>query len=593
MANILVVEDDPVSQGILRNVLTKRNHVAHVTGKTTDAWSVLERNALIDLIILDNQLKGEYGWELLRTVRADFIFRNLPVIVCSGHNDRESVVKYLQLGVQNVLVKPYNAKTLEAEITRATQYDWRSTLFESADRVCNRLNIGEQDYYKSLNDAADDTLDRVRMLKQLIGSKRTQDFQDQVSAIQSTALTLGISILDQACEQLLKAASEDNIETMVYYITRMTPAAKLMQHRALSFFGLAEDDETALANLFDDRKENTADRKQLFRASRVRRQARDAAETTASAPFYHYARHLNDLLEHPLYTREKFITHLREASQEPPLREVREMMTELVGFDDLSSKQIVERIKSVDSLDLRFAELLNFAEGNKDADPANLEKIVQDLGSNLTSVVLATARLQQLAERSSNPLDLQGLATHSLAVALLAGELSRKFEDITMFMRGGLAHDLGKWVLALLEPAYVALIVLKAQSDAETYITCEKTVFSLSHEEVGRACLVQWGLPEWYAEVARYHREPHLAENTGKPRVAASMVCLANHLAKIYGLGFSGTLTPDEEKAFADSHAWETMKHENIEFPLEPKDYINALRPASERVREQIDILAR
>jgi CheY-like chemotaxis protein len=118
MPHLLIVEDDPVSARILVNLLQKRGHEPHTASSVGEAISVLERNTLIDLVILDNQLQGEYGWQFLEYVRKDFIFRNLPVLIYTGSSDRNSVLKYLQLGVQKILVKPYNANHIEEEIKR-------------------------------------------------------------------------------------------------------------------------------------------------------------------------------------------------------------------------------------------------------------------------------------------------------------------------------------------------------------------------------------------------------------------------------------------------------------------------------------------
>lgn len=70
----------------------------------------------IDLIISDYNMPELDGIGLLRAVRAHPHVRRLPFILLTGRGDKELVVKAAQAGVNNYLVKPFDAAILRTKI---------------------------------------------------------------------------------------------------------------------------------------------------------------------------------------------------------------------------------------------------------------------------------------------------------------------------------------------------------------------------------------------------------------------------------------------------------------------------------------------
>lgn len=70
----------------------------------------------LDLIISDFNMPEMDGLELLRAVRGNPVVRKVPFILLTGRGDKELVVKAAQAGVNNYLIKPFNAATLRQKI---------------------------------------------------------------------------------------------------------------------------------------------------------------------------------------------------------------------------------------------------------------------------------------------------------------------------------------------------------------------------------------------------------------------------------------------------------------------------------------------
>lgn len=112
MATLLVVEDDP---GIRSALIRALGELGHVVTSAPDAMSGLKAAVAEspDLVILDLGLPDLDGVELLRMLRA---VSTVPVIVATARDDDRQVVRALDAGADDYLVKPFAAATLDARI---------------------------------------------------------------------------------------------------------------------------------------------------------------------------------------------------------------------------------------------------------------------------------------------------------------------------------------------------------------------------------------------------------------------------------------------------------------------------------------------
>ena len=83
-----------------------------------EIWPILEREEVAALL-LDLNMPGVNGWEVLRTLRNDVRFRSKPlrVIIISGQSDRESRDFAFRLGADCFLTKPLDLEELRKAVT--------------------------------------------------------------------------------------------------------------------------------------------------------------------------------------------------------------------------------------------------------------------------------------------------------------------------------------------------------------------------------------------------------------------------------------------------------------------------------------------
>ena len=109
---IVVVDDDPVLRAILRGYLEGAGYRVIEAADGERLLDALPRLAPA-LMLLDVKLPGADGFELLRTLRAR---SDLPVIMVTSCAEARERVEGLELGADDYVTKPFNARELVARV---------------------------------------------------------------------------------------------------------------------------------------------------------------------------------------------------------------------------------------------------------------------------------------------------------------------------------------------------------------------------------------------------------------------------------------------------------------------------------------------
>lgn len=112
MARLLLVEDDATIRTGLTHALSERGHaVASAPTAMTGLRQALAERP--DLVVLDLGLPDIDGAEMLRMLRA---VSDVPVIVATARDAESEIVRLLNEGADDYVVKPFSAAQLDARI---------------------------------------------------------------------------------------------------------------------------------------------------------------------------------------------------------------------------------------------------------------------------------------------------------------------------------------------------------------------------------------------------------------------------------------------------------------------------------------------
>ncbi len=113
---VLVVDDYKTMIRIIRNLLKQLGF--EDIDDAADGTEALEKmkQRKYGLVISDWNMEPMTGYELLKQVRADSGLSKTPFIMVTAESKTENVIAAKKAGVNNYIVKPFNAQTLKGKI---------------------------------------------------------------------------------------------------------------------------------------------------------------------------------------------------------------------------------------------------------------------------------------------------------------------------------------------------------------------------------------------------------------------------------------------------------------------------------------------
>ncbi|MEZ4411709.1 MAG: SpoIIE family protein phosphatase [Gemmatimonadales bacterium] len=134
-AQILVVDDVEMNRDLLARRVRRLGHEILLAEDGVQALETL-RTRPVDVVLLDIMMPNLNGYEVLEAMAADELLRQVPVIMISAIDEKESIARCIELGADDYLPKPFDPLILQARL--------------GASLARKRLREREQLYQKSL-----------------------------------------------------------------------------------------------------------------------------------------------------------------------------------------------------------------------------------------------------------------------------------------------------------------------------------------------------------------------------------------------------------------------------------------------------------
>ncbi len=110
MANILIVEDEPAINELIKRNLKLVGHECISALDGLQALDILERTNKLDLVLLDIMLPGLDGFSVFERIQ------DIPVIFLTARNSLDDRVKGLNMGAYDYIIKPFEMLELLARV---------------------------------------------------------------------------------------------------------------------------------------------------------------------------------------------------------------------------------------------------------------------------------------------------------------------------------------------------------------------------------------------------------------------------------------------------------------------------------------------
>ena len=129
MMRILAVDDSTLVRKFIKSTIDLLGYefVEAVDGK--EGLRVVERyDGQIDLIILDKYMPVMDGMEMLKIIKLDSNYKDIPISIVTVEDEKDEIQKAIDLGATNYLIKPFEREELVTKIVEGIGWE----------RVCNQ-----------------------------------------------------------------------------------------------------------------------------------------------------------------------------------------------------------------------------------------------------------------------------------------------------------------------------------------------------------------------------------------------------------------------------------------------------------------------
>jgi HD-like signal output (HDOD) protein len=154
---------------------------------------------------------------------------------------------------------------------------------------------------------------------------------------------------------------------------------------------------------------------------------------------------------------------------------------------------------------------------------------------HIKNIVIALSMIEAFKGKEDKNLDRKSYWLHSLVTAFAAKRIADDFRyrKSGEAFTAGLLHDLGISVIQRFFAADFAKIVDEVKANGTEYLTAEKQVLGIDHQDIGQFLIEKWNLPSILGDVILHHHEPDKAEN----KQLAAIVHLADYTTQKLGIG--------------------------------------------------------
>ena len=115
---VLVVEDDQVVMTLLDHMLARRGFRVRRAVDGRQAAAIIDEVDPPSLVLLDVMLPYVDGFELMRRIRESDPWSKVPIIMLTAKSKERDVVRALEAGANDYVIKPFKPEELIARVRR-------------------------------------------------------------------------------------------------------------------------------------------------------------------------------------------------------------------------------------------------------------------------------------------------------------------------------------------------------------------------------------------------------------------------------------------------------------------------------------------
>lgn len=231
---------------------------------------------------------------------------------------------------------------------------------------------------------------------------------------------------------------------------------------------------------------------------------------------------------------QKFLNSLPEISQELPIspRLFQQIFDATVEHSAISMEALSRMVEQDQGLAVKILRLANSAYYGLQSQVTSVKRAVVVLGLKEVRKILLLISIRGL-ETGLKPgvFDVNAYWKHQVEVAHVAQALAKLSGDFDLdeLFTAGLLHDLGKLIIAILQPKHWLVVQTLARQKKIPLYQAEDLYWGLDHALIGGMILKTWFLPASLTEPINWHHNPDLSSQHGRQATLLRMADTLSH----------------------------------------------------------------
>ena len=118
MAKILIVDDEESIRDLIKEVLSTEGHEFYLAADGQQAFEILRKKP-VDLAIVDRNMPGMTGIEVVQLIRMNPKTASVKVLMCTGSSVTKEIDEAFAAGAHDYLLKPLKFAQLLGKVAKA------------------------------------------------------------------------------------------------------------------------------------------------------------------------------------------------------------------------------------------------------------------------------------------------------------------------------------------------------------------------------------------------------------------------------------------------------------------------------------------
>ncbi len=113
----LVVDDSSTVRTILKDILTALKFEVSEADDGASALEWLQEHGPVDVTCLDWNMPNMNGIQVVRYLRSNPTFKDMPILMCTSETELDRVIEALREGANEYIMKPFDQEAIGEKLT--------------------------------------------------------------------------------------------------------------------------------------------------------------------------------------------------------------------------------------------------------------------------------------------------------------------------------------------------------------------------------------------------------------------------------------------------------------------------------------------